>query len=81
MAEEAFMLGWQTLHVRPYAQRNPQTGNEAMERRDFLKKTGPALALAAASGTVGLVFHNRETTRRRTLFAKTASSSKRVKRL
>jgi uncharacterized protein (DUF362 family) len=44
-----------------------------MDRRDFLKKMGPAVALAAVSGTTGLVFHNRETTRRRTLFVKTAS--------
>jgi uncharacterized protein (DUF362 family) len=73
VAEEAFMSGWQSLHVRLYTQRNPQTGIEEMERRDFLKRTGPALALAAASGSVGLVFHNRETTRRRTVFAKTAS--------
>ena len=44
-----------------------------MERRDFLKKTGPAVALAAVTGSTGLVFHNRETTRRRALFTKTAS--------
>ncbi len=45
-----------------------------MDRRDFLKKTGPAVALAAVTGTTGLVFHNRETaTRRKTLVAKTAS--------
>ncbi len=41
-----------------------------MERRDFLKRTGPAVALAAVTGSTGLVFHNRETTRRRTVFAK-----------
>jgi hypothetical protein len=41
-----------------------------MDRRDFLKKTGPAVALAAVTGGTGLVFHNRETTRRRTLFVK-----------
>jgi len=41
-----------------------------MERRDFLKRTGPAVALAAVAGSTGLVFHNRETTRRRTVFAK-----------
>lgn len=44
-----------------------------MERREFLKKTGPAVALAAAAGTTGLVFHNRDTTRRRTALAKRAS--------
>jgi uncharacterized protein (DUF362 family) len=31
-----------------------------MERRDFLKKTGQAVALAAVTGATGLVFHNRE---------------------
>jgi uncharacterized protein (DUF362 family) len=44
-----------------------------MERRDFLKKTGSAVALAAVTGTSGLVFHNRETTRRRALLAKANS--------
>ncbi len=44
-----------------------------MERRDFLKKTGPAVALAAVSGTTGLTFHNREPTARRTVLSKTAS--------
>ncbi len=44
-----------------------------MERRDFLKKTGPAVALAAVTGTTGLLFHNRETTRRRASLSKTAS--------
>ncbi len=44
-----------------------------MERRDFIKRTGPAVALAAVSGSTGLIFHNRETTRRRTLIAKSAS--------
>ena len=44
-----------------------------MERREFLKKTGPAVALAAAAGTTGLVFHNRDTSRRRTTLAKRAS--------
>jgi len=43
-----------------------------MERREFIKRTGPAVALAAVTGTTGLVFHNRETTRRRTVLAKTA---------
>jgi len=32
-----------------------------MERREFLKKTGQAAALAAVTGGLGLVFHNRET--------------------
>lgn len=31
-----------------------------MKRRDFLKKTGQAVALAAVTGGTGLVFHNRE---------------------
>jgi uncharacterized protein (DUF362 family) len=43
-----------------------------MDRRDFLKRTGPAVALAAATAGTGLVFHNRETTQRRSLFVKTA---------
>jgi uncharacterized protein (DUF362 family) len=43
-----------------------------MERRDFLKQTAPAMALAAVSGTTGLAFHNRDTTRRRTVVTKTA---------
>jgi len=32
-----------------------------MERRDFLKKTGRAVALAVVTGGTGLLFHNRET--------------------
>jgi uncharacterized protein (DUF362 family) len=44
-----------------------------MDRRDFLKKTGPAVALAAATGGTGLAFHNRETTRHRSLFVKSAN--------
>jgi uncharacterized protein (DUF362 family) len=34
-----------------------------MKRREFLKKTGKAAALAAAVGGTGLIFHNRTTTR------------------
>ena len=44
-----------------------------MRRRDFIKKTGPAVALAAVTGTTGLAFHNREYTRQRRVLAKTAS--------
>jgi uncharacterized protein (DUF362 family) len=44
-----------------------------MERRDFLKKTGPAVALAAVTGTTGVTFHNREPTSRKVVFAKTAN--------
>ena len=33
-----------------------------MKRREFIKKTGQAMALAAASGGVGLLFHNRAST-------------------
>jgi len=44
-----------------------------MQRRDFLRKTGSAVALAAVTGTTGVVFHNRETTRRRHSQSKTAS--------
>ncbi|MEJ2238777.1 MAG: DUF362 domain-containing protein [Gemmatimonadales bacterium] len=43
-----------------------------MKRREFIKRTGPAVALAAVTGTTGLVFHNRDTTRRSTVVAKTA---------
>ena len=43
-----------------------------MERREFIKRTGPAVAVAAVTGTTGFVFHNRETTRRSTVVAKTA---------
>jgi uncharacterized protein (DUF362 family) len=32
-----------------------------MKRREFLKKTGQAVALAAVTGGTGLIFHNRET--------------------
>jgi uncharacterized protein (DUF362 family) len=46
---------------------------ERMERRDFLKKTGPAVALAAVTGTTGLTFHNRQPTSRRTVLVKSAS--------
>ena len=34
-----------------------------MKRRDFLKRTGQAVALAAVTGGTGLIFHNRETVR------------------
>lgn len=44
-----------------------------MERREFIKRTGPAVAVAAVTGTTGFVFHNRETTRRSTVVAKTAN--------
>ncbi len=44
-----------------------------MERRDFLKRTGPAVALAAVAGTTGFVFHNRETVRQKLVLAKGAS--------
>lgn len=44
-----------------------------MERREFLKRTGPAVALAGLTGTTGFVFHNREPARRRTVLAKAAS--------
>jgi uncharacterized protein (DUF362 family) len=33
-----------------------------MKRREFIKKTGQAAALAAVSGGVGFLFHNREST-------------------
>ena len=44
-----------------------------MERRDFLKRTGPAVALAAVTGTTGFVFHNREPVVRQRLLVKPAS--------
>ncbi len=44
-----------------------------MERRDFLKRTGPAVALAAVTGTTGFVFHNREPAVRQRLLVKPAS--------
>jgi uncharacterized protein (DUF362 family) len=44
-----------------------------LERRDFLKKTGSAVALATVTGTTGLVFHNRETAQRQSVVAKTNS--------
>ena len=44
-----------------------------MERREFIKKTGPAVALSAVAGTTGFVFHNREPVTHRNLLAKTAS--------
>ena len=44
-----------------------------MERRDFIKRTGPAVALAAVTGSTGFLFHNREPTRRSTILSKTAS--------
>jgi uncharacterized protein (DUF362 family) len=44
-----------------------------MERREFIRRTGPAVALAAATGTTGFLFHNRDTTRRSTLLVKTAN--------
>ncbi len=34
-----------------------------MERREFIKKTGQALALAAVTGGTGLLFHNRQVSR------------------
>jgi uncharacterized protein (DUF362 family) len=44
-----------------------------MERRDFIKRSMPAVALAAATGGTGVLFHNRDTTRRTNVVAKTAS--------
>jgi uncharacterized protein (DUF362 family) len=42
-----------------------------VERRDFLKRTTPAVALAAITGTTGMAFHNREPSRRKLVLAKT----------
>lgn len=44
-----------------------------MERREFLRKTAPAVALAAVTGSTGVAFHNREPSRRRNLLVKSAS--------
>jgi len=41
-----------------------------LERREFLKKSGRALALAAVTGTTGFHFHNRDTARYETLYLK-----------
>lgn len=35
----------------------------SMKRRDFIKKTGQAVALAAVTGTTGVLFHNRKAVR------------------
>lgn len=43
-----------------------------MNRRDFIKKTGQALGLAAVSGGTGLLFHNRESNAYQKLVEKTA---------
>ena len=44
-----------------------------MKRRDFLKKTGQAAALAAVTGGTGLYFHDREITRYSPILTKTSS--------
>jgi uncharacterized protein (DUF362 family) len=44
-----------------------------MERREFIKKTGPAVALAAVTGGTGLAFHNREPGQGASALIKTAS--------
>lgn len=42
-----------------------------MERREFLKKSGRALGLAAVTGATGFYFHNRETAKYETLYTRT----------
>ena len=44
-----------------------------MERREFIKRSAPAVALAAATGSTGFLFHNRDATRRTEVVTKTAS--------
>jgi uncharacterized protein (DUF362 family) len=44
-----------------------------MERREFIKRSMPAVTLAAATGGTGILFHNRDTTRRSTVVNKSAS--------
>jgi len=41
-----------------------------MKRREFLKKTGQAMALAAITGGTGLLFHNRQTTQYRPVISR-----------
>jgi len=43
-----------------------------MQRREFIKKAGQALALAAATGGAGLFFHDREVSRYKAVAAKTS---------
>ena len=43
-----------------------------MQRRDFLKRSVPAVALAAMTGGTGVLFHNRDTTKKTNLVAKAA---------
>ena len=43
-----------------------------MKRREFIKKTGQALALASVTGGTGLFFHNREVSRYASVVAKTS---------
>jgi hydroxymethylglutaryl-CoA reductase len=43
-----------------------------MQRRDFLKRSVPAVALAAVTGSTGFLFHNRDTTKKTNLVAKAA---------
>jgi len=43
-----------------------------MERREFIKKTGQALALAAVTGGTGLLFHNRQVSHYASVVAKTS---------
>ena len=62
-----------TIPEHPMAKVWYREAERIMERREFLKRTGPAVALAAATGGTGLIFHNRETTRQRTIVTKTTS--------
>jgi len=44
-----------------------------MERREFIKRTGPAVAVATLTGSTGFLFHNRDTARRTRVVSKAAS--------
>jgi uncharacterized protein (DUF362 family) len=44
-----------------------------MERREFIKRSTPAVALAAVTGGTGFIFHNRDTTRMSTVITKGTS--------
>lgn len=50
-----------------------QMSSDQMKRRDFLKRTGQAVALAAVTGGTGLIFHNRQTSRLKTVVTKTVN--------
>ena len=68
-----YVLSLSMLPVFRMLENRVHKAERTMERREFIKKTGPAVALAAVTGSAGFVFHNRETTKARAVLAKTAS--------